>query len=482
MRKMYTEETLWSTPKKEIKILKSRHELSYVLPGLIHILEERRDIIEQVHKDLTAGKSNKKGREGMPAVMALTLLVVRNTIQGNYAELEWMLHNDKTLLALLGDNPINPIKLYDEKTIHQNLNKISFATIEAINNAVIKSAQKEGFEKGGNIRGDSFVCKRNIHTPSESTLLYDCARVIIRNCEKIDTSIIGRQEEHHLRKIKATVREIGGLRRSKRSKEKKEKEMQKAHTILIGQIKTIIKRVKKNAEIAREILEILADKKDIVPTKYIVISTTTIMAEAIIELTKRRVLLNEEIPNREKILSIFETEVELINRGKYPIAIEFGHKIFVHQSESGFIVDWAIMGAGKKDSEQIEPSIERIKKNYGIEFNCGSYDKGFHTPENQKELPKLFLAKKVVIPKKGKRTEAETEREHTKDFIKLKFFRAGVESLISSLVRGNGMGLCPDRGMSNYKKYTACCILSRNLHTLGNYLIERENAVNKKAG
>ena len=219
-------------------------------------------------------------------------------------------------------------------------------------------------------------------------------------------------------------------------------------------------------------------KMDIVNTKYNKIAAAVIIAEKIIELATRRVICGEKIENNEKILSLFEPHAELINRGKYPVSIEFGHKIFVNQSESGFIVDCVIMYRDEHDSQMIEPSLERIKENHSLEFKCAAYDKGFHTPENQEKLPKIF--KRIAIPKKGKRNAEELKREHSSSFVHLRLWRSGVESLISSLVRGNAMGECPDKGLKNYRKYVASCVLARNLQKLGEYLVDEQDKKAKK--
>jgi len=41
--------------------------------------------------------------------------VIRNIRAMDYAELEWTLHNDKTVQCILGGNEINPVKFYDKK-------------------------------------------------------------------------------------------------------------------------------------------------------------------------------------------------------------------------------------------------------------------------------------------------------------------------------------------------------------------------------
>ena len=59
--------------------------------------------------------------------------------------------------------------------------KISFQAWEKINRIMIKYAAKNGFEKGRTVRVDSTVVETNILRPTDSSLIYDCIRVISRN-------------------------------------------------------------------------------------------------------------------------------------------------------------------------------------------------------------------------------------------------------------------------------------------------------------
>jgi transposase, IS5 family len=47
----------------------------------------------------------------------------------------------------------------------------------------------------------------------------------------------------------------------------------------------------------------------------------------VIDQARRRVLNGEQVPNAEKIYSIFEPHTDLIKRGKVRTPIEFGHKV-----------------------------------------------------------------------------------------------------------------------------------------------------------
>ena len=136
------------------------------------------------------------------------------------------------------------------------------------------------------------------------------------------------------------------------------------------------------------------------------------------------------------------------------------------------------MNKGETDEKVILPMLKDLKENYGLKINIGSYDKGFYFKECYEDL-KPYLDE-VVIAKKGKPTKESKEREEKELFKKNRMWRAGIESLISSLVRGNGLGLCPDKGFESYKKYVAGCILARNLQTLGTILLKAKKKKAKK--
>ena len=48
-------------------------------------------------------------------------------------------------------------------------------------------------------------------------------------------------------------------------------------------------------------------------------------------------------------------------------------------------------------------------------FNACSFDKGFHSPENQQQLKEKL--EQVVLPKKGKLSGADKVREYDEEFI-----------------------------------------------------------------
>jgi len=57
----------------------------------------------------------------------------------------------------------------------------------------------------------------------------------------------------------------------------------------------------------------------------------------VIDQARRRMLNNEQVPDEDKIFSIFETHTDLIKRSKILKPVEFGHKVHIAESARGLI-------------------------------------------------------------------------------------------------------------------------------------------------
>jgi len=61
------------------------------------------------------------------------------------------------------------------------------------------------------------------------------------------------------------------------------------------------------------------------------------LGERVIDQARRRVPDGEQVPNDEKVYSIFEPHTDLIKRGKAQTQSEFGHKVFLAESAQGLM-------------------------------------------------------------------------------------------------------------------------------------------------
>src|SRR5207245_6569728 len=89
------------------------------------------------------------------------------------------------------------------------------------------------------------------------------------------------------------------------------------------------------------------------------------LGERVIEQARRRVLEGEQVPNAEKIYSIFEPHTDLIKRGKVRTPVEFGHKVFLAESAQGLITQYQVLKGNPSDEGHVEPSLKRHKDAFG---------------------------------------------------------------------------------------------------------------------
>ena len=132
------------------------------------------------------------------------------------------------------------------------------------------------------------------------------------------------------------------------------------------------------------------------------------------------------------------------------------------EDSHGFILHSQVM-QNTTDDKVAVPMVEATKAQFPC-FNACSFDKGFHSPDNQKELKNHI--DQVVLPKKGKLSKADQEREYAPEFMQAKKQHSAVESAINAL-GVHGLDKCPDHGIDAFERYVALAVLSRNIQKLG---------------
>ena len=195
------------------------------------------------------------------------------------------------------------------------------------------------------------------------------------------------------------------------------------------------------------------------------------------DLVERRVLRGEQIPVGEKVYSLFEPHTEWLYKGKANRRVELGHNILVASDQWGFIVEHQVIERQAGVSLSI-PLADRLLSRFGRDA-IGSirFDKGFYKREN-KELLNLYISE-VIMPKKGRKNQAEEAEESGKTFKKLRHKHSAVESDINRLEH-HGLDRCLDKGLKAFKRYCALGVVAANLHKLGNVLQERARKQQEK--
>ena len=66
--------------------------------------------------------------------------------------------------------------------------------------------------------------------------------------------------------------------------------------------------------------------------------------------------------NEDKILSLYDPDIDIIKRGKANANVEFGNKLWLGETREGLIVDYLLERDQTSDSKHVLPAIERLTK------------------------------------------------------------------------------------------------------------------------
>lgn len=479
--------TIGSIPIGEIKFdIFSRHQLTPIMMALQYLYVEKQEIVREIcrmiEKDIAGDCCRKLGRIGLNAWEIFVLGACRLGCNMDFDELSDTAGNHKIVRQMMELDPLDK-KRFPKSTIQENWAKLSVETLREISNLVVNEGhQSFRTDALDQVRGDSYVLQKNIHYPTDVNLILDGIRKIIHLSKKLadDHGLKGwGQYQYHMRKARELKRRIDKIARSKKKKDVKDAELKAAYLCFL-------EKAQKHVDRSLVTINQFNMVKENAPADLQYKSNLTVSElqffiggiEYISDLAYRRVVNGEKIPNDEKAFSLFEPGTELINRGKQPNPIEFGHRVLIIQDKAGFIIHASVMGRGQTDEKVLIPVMKDLQKRYNGRIRAASFDKGFWLKSNLEELSEILET--PVLPKKGKRSEADSERENAKKFGKIRKWHSGIESAIHGLVAGNGLRVCRDKGTTGYDRYFAMGVLSRNLQTLGTYLLKEEREKQKE--
>lgn len=465
--------SLGQSPLGEITLdLDSRFELVPILAGLQYLHDHpatRQRLLELVAADVLRGADPRRGREGMGIWQILVLGVVRQGCNYDYAALSHAANHDDLVRGFLQIGPLSSER-FAEKTVHENVAKLRPGTLEQIAYVIAEAGHELAPQASQAVRGDSFVVQTNIHYPTDSSLLLDGIRTLTTLSKRLadEQGLPGwRQAKHLYKKAKRLDRRIGRIAKGRRKD--RGQRLQAAYGELIVLARQITNRALDLYVATRQ-----GGVNPFVDASREEILRFAVMTDYVAGLAERRVVRGETIPHAEKIFSLFEPSSELINRGKRPDPIEFGHRVLVLEDAAGFIVHIQVMGIGVQDVQVLRPAMAAVQERLNQKIRQASFDRGFWSPENHQALSQLV--EQACLPRKGKPLPAEG----TPQFEEARRRHAGVESKIGALQSGNGLVRCRDRGDVGYARYVMLAAVARNLQTLGNLVLAELRARQRK--
>lgn len=437
---------------KQLKIVEPQinHEHAFELKFIREIISGNFCMLDLVTADLTRGlKDPESGREGMMSAEQVFMALLIKQMNGfSYERLAFHLEDSKTYRQFCGFGIADNVP--SKSTLQRDINKISAESLEAINKIIIRSANDYGIENGKAVRVDCTVVESNIHEPTDSSLLYDVVRVLVRLIEQnIDVFSLQIEFTNHTRRAKKRAHKILNTRGVKKKK-----------SVYKDLISTAEKTVK-YATVAVENLKII-DTLSSNPAATAAsekLCHFIEMGKSVIFQTRSRVLDGKPVPSLQKIVSIFEPHTDIIvkdNRTTY-----YGHKIALTGGKSGLLTDLVILKGNPADTTIAKDMIVRQKKVFDKYPLQATFDGGFASKKNLKEIKELGLTDTVFAKKRG--LKVSDMAKSTWVYKKLRNFRAGIEGMISFLKRSFGLSRCTWSGFESFQSYAWSSVVTANL-------------------
>src|SRR5215469_3100326 len=318
------------------------HQIGCELKAISDWLDGQRALVGLVASDLRREGLRPTGRRGLPAETVLRCAVLKQQRQLSYEELAFHLEDSASFRAF-GRLPLawSPKKSVLQRTI----SAIRPETWEAVNRALVASAEQKKLETGAVVRIDSTVTAALMHQPSDSALLWDAVRVmsrLLRRAAKLPgASAVRWRDRRRLAKRCAVDIQYS------RGKDTRCRLYRK----LIAATHAIRAALQRAAVQVSNLAGMAAAHWRAQVGHYLP------LIARILDQSERRVLHGQAVPAGEKLVSLFEPHADIIV--KRSREVQYGHKLNLVTGKSGLILDLVIETGNPADAERFLPMLDR---------------------------------------------------------------------------------------------------------------------------
>jgi len=416
-------------------------------------------------------KSRSRGRRGAPAEMVLRLLVLKHVRNWSYDVLE---REVRANLVYRDFARVGGGKMPDAKTMGRWGLAVGPEAIKQVHERMMTIAQDQGVVQGRRMRVDTTVVETNVHYPTDSSLLGDGVRVLIRTMKKITeiTGQTGTRLRDRSRSVKLRMLDIARAARSK-AKQSSAK-LKGAYGRLLNSTSRVVGQAKQfSGEIAAGV------KRAANPLAQLKLDGLRQQIEQMLPRVKqvmkqtRARIYRGDTRSEGKLLSVFEPSTEVIRKGKAGKPNEFGKMVKLQEAENQIVIDFEVYDKRPNDSDLLIPAIEIHQATLRRAPHLVAADAAFYSGKNE-ATAKAKGVKRVCIPNRSTKS-AERRREQKKRWFRNgQKWRTGCEGRISVAKRRHGLNRCRYKGQNGMKRWVGLGVIADNLINIG-------RATNKKS-
>lgn len=319
-------------------------------------------LFQEVKADLArrAPHTATRGRPSTPVEVILRMLVVRRLYHWSYAETEHFV-SDSLVLRQFCRVYLEPVP--DDTTLIRWAGLVHPQTLERLNDRVVALARSLKVTRGRKLRVDSTVVETPIHHPTDASLLVDGVRVLSRllgRAKRTAGSALGLRERRFQGASRAARRLSQRIHRLAAGKgQQMEEAIQEAYVKLLA----VARRTHARAQKVGAALQ----GQQLPQAARLVASLETLLPRLaqVIGQAERRVLAGEQVPAREKLLSLFEPHTQVIVRRKPGKAVEFGRKVWLEEVDAGILSGFQVLPDPGQDTPYLLGSLARHQRHFG---------------------------------------------------------------------------------------------------------------------
>jgi IS5 family transposase len=412
-------------------------------------------------------QSRSRGRLGTPAEVVLRMLVLKHVRNWSYGVLEREVRGN---LVYRDFTRVGGGKVPDAKTMGRWGLALGGDTIKQIHDRIVQIARHKGVVSGRRMRVDTTVVETNIHHPTDSTLLGDGVRVLIRTMKRITeiAGAVGTQLHDRSRAVKLRVIEIARIARAKgpvndERLKRVYRQLLNSTSRVVGQAKRFCQEISDGTKQSRNVLKQLALeglREDL--------EEMSALVRRVIHQTRQRIFRGNT-RTEGKILSIFEPSTEIIRKGKAGRPNEFGKVLRLQEAENQIVVDYEVYARRPSDRDLLVPSLESYRAKLGRAPRLLAADAGFFSAKNE-AAARAMGVKRVCIPNRSTKSVERRQEQKKRWFRNGQKWRTGSEGRISVVKRRHGLRRCRYKGFGGMQRWVGLGVIADNILNVGRAL------------
>lgn len=370
----------------------------------------------------------------------------------------------------------------DPTTLMKLTTRCGSVAVEGLNEALLAKAAEAKVLRTGRVRADTTVVPANVSYPTDSGLLAKAVRRIAATGRRVQAAggatrtrvrdrgraagarahaiaaklrtraAAGRDEA--LAAVRRVTGELAGLA---------ELAVREAAPLL-GNARRALRRAEAKARdlAAVGVHDAVAGRRRARLRRAVNDLADLLQAAARIAAQSRQRLAGITPDGAARLVSLHDADARPIAKGRLGRPVEFGYKAQVVDNDDGVVLDHTVEPGNPPDAPRLAPAVERVIRRTGRRPRTVTADRGYGETSVEDALHDLGV-RRVVIPRKGRPSQARRAAEHRRAFRRTVKWRTGSEGRISTLKRQYGWDRSRIDTLEGARTWTGHGILAHNL-------------------